>query len=84
MDPEQIKRVIENLIRNAEEAMTGGELLVKLKNYGPNSNYSQKLPASLVHDYSTNYLLIEISDNGRIKENKLDKYLNHVLLQRVM
>ena len=75
VDPGQIKRVIENLIRNAEEAMTGGgELLVKLRNYGPNSNYSQKLPASLVYDYSTNYLLIEISDNGHgIKENKLDK-----------
>lgn len=72
-DPGQIRRLLENLIRNAEEAMlSGGQLGIATRVLQRNSPERLQLPASL--DPKTDYALLEVHDTGEgIPDVHLDK-----------
>ncbi len=74
-DPGQLRRVLENLITNAEEAMPeGGDLVLRAFNAPPGAPGRESLPAALELDAAADYLVLQVEDGGHgVPEDLLDK-----------
>jgi two-component system cell cycle sensor histidine kinase/response regulator CckA len=74
-DSGQLRRVIENLLRNSEEAMVrGGRLTVRFENAPSGSVLRENLPASMELEDGADYVVLQVKDNGHgIDEDLLDK-----------
>ena len=74
-DPGQFRRVVENLLRNAEQAMPGGgRILISLMNLGSSSLSKGSLPSSLELDEKLDYVILQVIDNGQgIDDGLLEK-----------
>lgn len=74
-DPGQLRRVVENLVRNAEEAMPGGgTLTVRLRNAPAGDPMREALPTALELEAVADYLVLEVEDSGHgVSEDLLDK-----------
>ncbi len=74
-DPGQLRRVVENLVRNAEEAMSaGGRLDVRLRNAPADGTLRESLPPALELEAGADYVVLEVEDSGHgVGEELLDK-----------
>jgi two-component system cell cycle sensor histidine kinase/response regulator CckA len=74
-DPGQFRRVVENLLRNAEQAMPGGgRIVISLMNLGSSSLSKGSLPPSLELDEKLDYVILQVIDNGQgIDDGLLEK-----------
>ena len=74
-DPGQFRRVVENLLRNAEQAMPGGgRIVISLMNLGSSSLSKGSLPSSLELDEKLDYVILQVIDNGQgIDDGLLEK-----------
>ncbi len=74
-DPGQLRRVIENLLRNSEEAMPeGGRLKIRIENATAGSLLRESLPSSMELEETADYVILEIKDTGHgIDNDILDK-----------
>ena len=64
-DSGQLRRVIENLLRNSEEAMPeGGHLKLRFANAPSGSLARKNLPASMELEDGADYVILEVQDNG--------------------
>ena len=65
-DPGQFRRVVENLLRNAEQAMPGGgDISISLSNLDLESDLRESLKPTLELNASRYYVLMKVSDNGK-------------------
>ncbi|MAW11204.1 MAG: hypothetical protein CMO54_05060 [Verrucomicrobiales bacterium] len=65
-DPGQFRRVVENLLRNAEQAMPeGGDISITLSNLDLESDLSKSIKRTLELNASCHYVLMKVSDNGK-------------------
>jgi len=74
-DPGQFRRVVENLLRNAEQAMPGGgKVVISLMNVGADNFSKGSLPSSLELDESLDYVILQVIDDGHgIDDDLLEK-----------
>ena len=74
-DPGQFRRVVENLLRNAEQAMPGGgKIVISLMNVGADGLSKGNLPSSLKLDESSDYVVLQVIDDGQgIDDDLLEK-----------
>ncbi|MFP6874457.1 MAG: response regulator [Verrucomicrobiales bacterium] len=74
-DPGQLRRVIENLLRNSEEAMVeGGRLTVRFENAPSGGVLRENLPSAMELEDGVDYVVLQVKDNGcGIDENLIDK-----------
>jgi len=74
-DPGQFRRVLENLLRNAEQAMPGGgKVVISLMNVGADNFSKGSLPSSLELDESLDYVILQVIDDGHgIDDDLLEK-----------
>ena len=74
-DPGQLRRVIENLLRNAEQAMPGGgKIVMNLMNADAEGLSKGSLPSSLELDESLDYVILQVIDDGNgIDDDLLEK-----------
>jgi len=74
-DPGQFRRVVENLLRNAEQAMPGGgKIVISLMNAGADGFLKRNLPSSLGLDEGLDYVILQIIDDGHgIDDELLEK-----------
>ncbi len=74
-DPGQLRRVIENLLRNSEEAMPeGGRLKLRIENAPAGSLLRENLPSSMELEDAADYVILEVKDTGHgIDDDILDK-----------
>ena len=64
-DSGQLRRVIENLLRNAEESMPeGGRLKLRFVNAPSGSLLRKNLPVSMELEDGADYVVMEVKDNG--------------------
>ncbi|RZO15208.1 MAG: response regulator [Verrucomicrobiaceae bacterium] len=74
-DPGQFRRVVENLLRNAEQAMPGGgKIVISLMNVGANDFSKGNLPPSLELEEGLDYVILQVIDDGHgIDDDLVDK-----------
>ncbi len=74
-DPGQLRRVVENLVRNAEEAMPGGgTLTLRLRNAPAGAPMREALPTALELEAVADYVVLEVEDSGHgVGEDLLDR-----------
>ena len=74
-DPGQLRRVVENLLRNAEEAMPGGGTIrMRMRNAPADDLAREALPTALELEAGADYVVLEVEDNGHgVAEDLLDK-----------
>ena len=74
-DPGQFRRVVENLLRNAEQAMPGGgKIVISLMNAAADGFSKRSLPASLGLDEDLDYVILQVIDDGHgIDDELLEK-----------
>lgn len=71
-DPGQFRRVVENLLRNAEQAMPrGGKIVISLMNAGCDDFSKGSLPLALELDEGFNYVILQVIDDGHGIDDEL-------------
>ena len=65
IDKSQITRLLDNLLRNAEQAMPlGGKVTLSAENLPAGSEKRDRLPAAIDLDEDEHYLLLRVADDG--------------------